>query len=47
MFACNVGEAQLKSVWGPMPVTLFLVRAVVAPNLRGKFDHLYMVDHLS
>ena len=29
-----------------MPATLFLVRAVVAPDLRDKFDHWYSADHL-
>ena len=29
-----------------MPATLFLVRAVVAPGLRDKFDHWYSADHL-
>jgi hypothetical protein len=29
-----------------MPTTFFLVRAVVAPHLRGKFDHWYSADHL-
>ena len=29
----------------PMP-TVFLVRAVVAENLRDKFDHWYSTDHL-
>ena len=29
-----------------MPTTLFLVRAVVAPELRDKFDHWYSTDHL-
>jgi hypothetical protein len=29
-----------------MPQTLFLVRAVVAPHLREKFDHWYSADHL-
>jgi len=29
-----------------MPSTFFLVRAVVAPNLRDKFDHWYSTDHL-
>ena len=29
-----------------MPTTFFLVRAVVAPHLREKFDHWYSTDHL-
>jgi hypothetical protein len=29
-----------------MPATLFLVRAVVAPALRDKFDRWYSADHL-
>ena len=29
-----------------MPTTLFLVRAVIAPHLRDKFDHWYSTDHL-
>jgi len=29
-----------------MPTTYFLVRAVVAPQLREKFDHWYATDHL-
>ncbi len=29
-----------------MPTTFFLVRAVVAPALRDKFDHWYSADHL-
>ena len=29
-----------------MPVTCFLVRAVVAEPLRDKFDHWYSNDHL-
>ena len=29
-----------------MPATFFLVRAVVAPDLRDKFDHWYSADHL-
>lgn len=29
-----------------MPSTFFLVRAVVAPHLRDKFDHWYATDHL-
>ena len=29
-----------------MPTTFFLVRAVVAPHLREKFDHWYATDHL-
>ncbi len=29
-----------------MPKTIFLVRAVVAPSLRDKFDHWYSTDHL-
>jgi hypothetical protein len=29
-----------------MPTTFFLVRAVVAPDLRDKFDHWYSTDHL-
>ena len=29
-----------------MPTTFFLVRAVVAPNLREKFDHRHATDHL-
>ena len=29
-----------------MPPTFFLVRAVVAPHLRDKFDHWYATDHL-
>lgn len=29
-----------------MPATFFLVRAVVAPHLRDKFDHWYSTDHL-
>jgi hypothetical protein len=29
-----------------MPTTFFLVRAVVAPDLRDKFDHWYATDHL-
>jgi hypothetical protein len=29
-----------------MPATFFLVRAVVAPPLRDKFDHWYSTDHL-
>ena len=29
-----------------MPATFFLVRAVVAPHLREKFDHWYSTDHL-
>jgi hypothetical protein len=29
-----------------MPVTVFTVRAVVAPKLRDKFDHWYSTDHL-
>ena len=29
-----------------MPTTFFLVRAVVAPNLREKFDAWYSADHL-
>ena len=29
-----------------MPTTYFLVRAVVAEPLRGKFDHWYSTDHL-
>jgi hypothetical protein len=29
-----------------MPATFFLVRAVVAANLRDKFDHWYSTDHL-
>ncbi len=29
-----------------MPTTLFLVRAVVAPDLRQKFDHWPSTDRL-
>lgn len=29
-----------------MPATFFIVRAVVAPDLREKFDHWYSTDHL-
>ncbi len=29
-----------------MPPTYFLVRAVVAPDLRERFDHWYSADHL-
>jgi len=29
-----------------MPTTFFLVRAVVAPQLRDKFDRWYAADHL-
>ena len=29
-----------------MPKAFFLVRAVVAENLREKFDHWYSTDHL-
>ena len=29
-----------------MPTTFFLVRAVVAPHLRKKFDAWYSTDHL-
>lgn len=29
-----------------MPKSLFLVRAVVVPALREKFDHWYSTDHL-
>jgi hypothetical protein len=29
-----------------MPTTFFLVRAVVAPALRDKFDHWYSADYL-
>ena len=29
-----------------MPATHFIVRAVVAPALRGKFDRWYATDHL-
>jgi hypothetical protein len=29
-----------------MPTSFFLVRAVVAENLRDKFDHWYSTDHL-
>jgi hypothetical protein len=29
-----------------MPTTFFLVRALVAENLREKFDHWYSTDHL-
>ena len=29
-----------------MPTTHFIVRAVVAPHLREKFDHWYAADHL-
>jgi hypothetical protein len=29
-----------------MPTTFFLVRAVVAPSLREKFDHWYSTSHL-
>jgi hypothetical protein len=29
-----------------MPTTLFLVRAVVAPHLRDKFNHWYSNNHL-
>jgi hypothetical protein len=29
-----------------MPKSFFLVRAVVAEPLRGKFDHWYSTDHL-
>lgn len=29
-----------------MPATFFLVRAVVVPGLRDKFDHWYSTDHL-
>ena len=29
-----------------MPTTFFLVRAVVAENLRDKLDHWYSTDHL-
>ena len=29
-----------------MPKSLFLVRAVVIPALREKFDHWYSTDHL-
>jgi hypothetical protein len=29
-----------------MPHSFFLVRAVVAENLRDKFDHWYSTDHL-
>ena len=29
-----------------MPTTHFIVRAVVAPQLRDKFDHWYATDHL-
>lgn len=29
-----------------MPTTFFLVRAVVAPHLRDKFDRWYATDHL-
>ena len=30
----------------PMPKSFFLVRAVVAPHLRDKFDHWTSADHL-
>jgi len=29
-----------------MPATFFLVRSVVAPDLRDQFDHWYSTDHL-
>ena len=29
-----------------MPTTFFLIRAVVASELRDKFDHWYSTDHL-
>lgn len=29
-----------------MPTTFFLVRAVVAPHLRDKFDHWHSTDRL-
>jgi len=29
-----------------MPKAMFIVRAVVADNLRDKFDHWYSTDHL-
>ena len=29
-----------------MPATFFIVRAVVVPQLREKFDHWYSTDHL-
>jgi hypothetical protein len=29
-----------------MPATFFLVRAVVAPDLREKFDRWYLADRL-
>jgi hypothetical protein len=29
-----------------MPASLFIARAVVAENLREKFDHWYSADHL-
>jgi hypothetical protein len=29
-----------------MPTSFFLVRAVVAENLRDQFDHWYSTDHL-
>jgi hypothetical protein len=29
-----------------MPTSFFLVRAVVAENLRDEFDHWYSVDQL-
>jgi len=29
-----------------MPTTFFLVRAVVTPDLREKFDHWYSAEHL-
>ena len=29
-----------------MPAATFLVRAVLAPRLRPKFDHWYFTDHL-
>ncbi len=30
----------------PMPKSFFLVRVVVAENLRDKFDHWTSTDHL-
>jgi hypothetical protein len=35
-----------KEPGGVMPATVFIVRAVVAPQLRDKFDHWYSTDHL-
>ena len=45
---CRVepGNDRIGSGGFAMPKTLFLVRTVVAENLRQKFDHWYSNDHL-